>query len=123
MFRRGKYVGGKKVGKGNVANVGDQVSVCWRCGCWLAGSHPSPILCHTNQHWSAPLVAPALHAAALTDPCPRGSHVANLSANLLFNAPSYQVKKGQTLGYIEQLGTFVEVKVCVYMCVCIHVCV
>lgn len=44
VFRRGKYVGGKKVGKGNVANVGDQV------------------------------------------------------------------KKGQTLGYIEQLGTFVEVK-------------
>lgn len=54
VFRRGKYVGGKKVGKGNVANVGDQVSVCWRCGCWLAGSHPSPILCHTKtgqHHW------------------------------------------------------------------------
>lgn len=45
VFRRGKYAGGKKVGKGNVANVGDQV------------------------------------------------------------------KKGQTLGYVEQLGTFVEVKV------------
>eukprot|EP00775_Hariotina_reticulata_P000795 gene795-1109_t len=44
VFRRGKYVGGKKVGKGNVANVGDQV------------------------------------------------------------------KRGQTLGYVEQLGTFVEVK-------------
>lgn len=45
VFRRGKYAGGKKVGKGNVANVGDTV------------------------------------------------------------------KKGQTLGYVEQLGTFVEVKV------------
>lgn len=45
VFRRGKYAGGKKVGRGNVANVGDQV------------------------------------------------------------------KKGQTLGYVEQLGTFVEVKV------------
>jgi biotin carboxyl carrier protein len=45
VFRRGRYAAGKKVGKGNVANVGDQV------------------------------------------------------------------KKGQTLGYVEQLGTFVEVKV------------
>jgi biotin carboxyl carrier protein len=45
VFRRGKYAGGKKVGKGNVANVGDTV------------------------------------------------------------------KKGQTLGYVEQLGTFVDVKV------------
>jgi hypothetical protein len=45
VFRRGKYAGGKKVGKGNVANVGDTV------------------------------------------------------------------KRGQTLGYVEQLGTFVEVKV------------
>lgn len=44
VFRRGKYAGGKKVGKGNVANTGDTV------------------------------------------------------------------KKGQTLGYVEQLGTFVEVK-------------
>eukprot|EP00775_Hariotina_reticulata_P011185 gene11185-11335_t len=44
VFRRGRYAGGKKVGKGNVADVGAQV------------------------------------------------------------------KKGQTLGYIEQLGTFVEVK-------------
>lgn len=44
VLRRGKYVGGKKVGKSNVANVGDQV------------------------------------------------------------------KKGSTLGYVEQLGTFVEVK-------------
>lgn len=44
VFRRGKYAGGKKVGKGNVANVGDTI------------------------------------------------------------------KKGQTLGYVEQLGTFVEVK-------------
>jgi biotin carboxyl carrier protein len=45
VFRRGKYAGGKKVGKGNLANVGDTV------------------------------------------------------------------KKGQTLGYVEQLGTFVDVKV------------
>jgi biotin carboxyl carrier protein len=45
VFRRGRYAAGKKVGKGNVANTGDQV------------------------------------------------------------------KKGQTLGYVEQLGTFVEVKV------------
>jgi biotin carboxyl carrier protein len=45
VFRRGKYAGGKKVGKGNVANEGDSV------------------------------------------------------------------KKGQTLGYVEQLGTFVDVKV------------
>lgn len=45
MFRRGRYAAGKKVGKGNVANEGDQV------------------------------------------------------------------KKGQTLGYVEQLGTFVEIKV------------
>jgi len=44
VFRRGKYAAGKKVGKGNVANVGDTV------------------------------------------------------------------KKGQTLGYVEQLGTFVDVK-------------
>ncbi|KAF8058871.1 APX6 [Scenedesmus sp. PABB004] len=44
VFRRGKYAAGKKVGKGNVANVGDTV------------------------------------------------------------------KKGQTLGYVEQLGTFVELK-------------
>eukprot|EP00879_Flechtneria_rotunda_P002262 GHRR01002452.1.p1 GENE.GHRR01002452.1~~GHRR01002452.1.p1 ORF type:complete len:238 (+),score=90.96 GHRR01002452.1:218-931(+) len=44
VFRRSRYAGGKKVGKGNVANVGDQV------------------------------------------------------------------KKGQTLGYVEQLGTFVEIK-------------
>lgn len=51
MFRRGKYAGGKKVGKGNVANVGDTV------------------------------------------------------------------KKGQTLGYVEQLGTFVDVKVGARWCV------
>ncbi|WIA39520.1 hypothetical protein OEZ86_005611 [Tetradesmus obliquus] len=44
VFRRGRYAAGKKVGKGNIANVGDTV------------------------------------------------------------------KKGQTLGYVEQLGTFVEVK-------------
>eukprot|EP00878_Enallax_costatus_P008221 GHUV01008594.1.p1 GENE.GHUV01008594.1~~GHUV01008594.1.p1 ORF type:complete len:172 (+),score=39.12 GHUV01008594.1:29-517(+) len=44
VFRRGRYAGGKRVGKGNVANVGDQI------------------------------------------------------------------RKGQTLGYVEQLGTFVEVK-------------
>lgn len=44
VFRRGRYAAGKKVGKGNIANVGDQV------------------------------------------------------------------KKGQTLGYVEQLGTFVEIK-------------
>lgn len=44
VFRRGRYAGGKKVGKGNLANVGDTV------------------------------------------------------------------KKGQTLGYVEQLGTFVDVK-------------
>eukprot|EP00882_Tetradesmus_deserticola_P005357 GHRQ01005637.1.p1 GENE.GHRQ01005637.1~~GHRQ01005637.1.p1 ORF type:complete len:237 (+),score=98.55 GHRQ01005637.1:264-974(+) len=44
VFRRGRYAAGKKVGKGNIANVGDQV------------------------------------------------------------------KKGQALGYVEQLGTFVEVK-------------
>ncbi|KAF6253226.1 hypothetical protein COO60DRAFT_1703906 [Scenedesmus sp. NREL 46B-D3] len=44
VFRRGRYAAGKKVGKGNIANVGDQV------------------------------------------------------------------KKGQPLGYVEQLGTFVEVK-------------
>lgn len=50
VFRRGKYAGGKKIGKGNVANVGDTV------------------------------------------------------------------KKGQTLGYVEQLGTFVEVKVGYYYC-------
>jgi hypothetical protein len=50
VFRRGRYAGGKKVGKGNLANVGDTV------------------------------------------------------------------KKGQTLGYVEQLGTFVDVKVCVCVC-------
>lgn len=53
VFRRGKYAGGKKVGKGNVANTGDTV------------------------------------------------------------------KKGQTLGYVEQLGTFVEVKVCDAMGCCV----
>jgi hypothetical protein len=53
VFRRGRYAGGKKVGKGNLANVGDTV------------------------------------------------------------------KKGQTLGYVEQLGTFVDVKVCVCVWQCV----
>ena len=80
-MRRGRYVKGKKVGKANVINVVSH-----------GRSRSLPVMCSLN----GPL-----------------QHVHVMESYKGFGAvlQGDEVKKGQALGFIEQLGTYVPVEV------------
>lgn len=100
IFRRGKYAAGKRIGKDNLLkDVSRRGGVCFSCA---GRAHQPPA---RGRHAAVALrvlfQAPPLLETARNRAKPK--HANN-------QRQGETVKKGQTVGYVEQLGTFVAIE-------------